>query len=468
MEGLEKMDILLQSKAKEVPALMFVVESMELMSAAGRRRMLEQPLLTEIAQLRNEQEIVSLLQDRWTDPTMSKPATLLRHQLMQLHDLHTTLKSLVAHTVLEEVELFEIKNLAYISGRARKALVEMGLDELLPMPDLQPVFDILDPDRTGVTSFYIYDSYDIRLGPLRKQMKSADDVQLSELLSAQNEIQVQVQKRLCNDLRPYAEALSTTMELMAYIDFAVARADLARRWGLVRPNEDGDKVYLHGLFNPRLRDHNEKHHLRYQPIDIELIPGVTLITGANMAGKTVLLKSVGVAQLMYQFGFPVPAASAHLEPVDDVIFCIGDEQNEMNGLSSYAAEITRISEVIKRSKTEHLLALIDEPARTTNPIEGKALVQSIATLMESRNSTTMITTHYSQLGIPCRRLRVKGFVDTLVDVPLSAQNINLFIDYSLITDESDEVPHEALRIAEMLKCDEELIETANEFLQTDN
>lgn len=461
---MEKKTIIMQNKTKEVPALLFVAESMELMSAAGRRRMLEQPLLTDTSLLRKEQETVALLQQRWKDSSMIKPITLLRHQLMQLHDLHTTLKSLSAHTVLEEVELFEIKNLAYISGHARSALAEMQLDDLIPIPNLQPVFDILDPDKTGITSFYIYDSYDIRLGPLRKQMKGADDVTMSELLAAQNEIQIQVQTRLCDELHPYAEMLSTAMELMAYTDFAMARAELARRWGLVRPEEEGNTIYLKGLFNPRLREHNEKHHLRYQPIDIELTPGVTFVTGANMAGKTVLLKSVGVAQLMYQFGFPVPAVSAHLDPVDDVVFCIGDEQNEMNGLSSYAAEITRISDVIKRSKDEHLLVLIDEPARTTNPIEGKALVQSIATLMEKRQSITMITTHYSQLGIPCRRLRVKGFVDSLVDMPLSAQNINLFIDYSLVTDTSDEAPHEALRIAEMLECDEELIETAKGFL----
>lgn len=455
----------MQNKTKEVPALLYVAESMELMSAAGRRRMLEQPLLTDPSKLNREQQIVALLQERWADSSMIKPITLLRHQLMQLHDLHTTLKSLAAHTVLEEVELFEIKNLAYISGHARKALAELGMDNLIPIPDLQPVFDLLDPDKTGITSFYIYDSYDMRLGPLRKQMKGADDVKMSELLAVQNEIQLQVQTRLCDELQPYAESLSSALELMAYTDFAMARANLAREWGLVRPEDEGDSVYLHGLFNPRLRDHNEKHHLRYQPIDIELTQGVTFVTGANMAGKTVLLKSVGVAQLMYQFGFPVPAVSAHLEPVDDVVFCIGDEQNEMNGLSSYASEITRISDVIKRSKEEHLLVLIDEPARTTNPIEGKALVQSIATLMEERDSTTMITTHYSQLGIKCRRLRVKGFVDSLVDMPLSAQNINLFIDYSLVPDESDEVPHEALRIAEMLDCDVDLIATAKGFLE---
>ena len=84
--------------------------------------------------------------------------------------------------------------------------------------------------------------------------------------------------------------------------------------------------------------------------------------------------------------------------------------------------------------------------------------------MNLRNSFTLVTTHYSQLGIACRRLRVKGFVEDLVDKPLTAQNINRYIDYSLVPDDSDEVPHEALRIAEMLSCHQELLTTAREFL----
>ena len=183
-----------------------------------------------------------------------------------------------------------------------------------------------------------------------------------------------------------------------------------------------------------------------------------------MAGKTVLLKSVGLVQLMFQFGFPLPVECCCLQPVDDVVFSIGDEQNEMNGLSSFASEITRISEVLYRSQKERLLVLIDEPARTTNPIEGKALVQALASIMDSRHSISLITTHYSQLGLQCRRLRVKGFVESMVNVPLSAQNINSFIDYSLIEDDSDEVPHEALRIAEMLSCHPDLISLARNYL----
>lgn len=462
---------IMQDKIKEVPELMFVVENMELMSATGRRSMLDQPFMTSVQDLNREQEAVSTLRLLLDQPAQKHSLTLLRHQLMQLHDIHSTLKSLQSHNILSEVELFEIKNLAFLSAHSRKALNEMQVDNLFVLPDLTDVFALLDPDRTGIPNFYIYDSYDTRLTPIRMRMKQADDTLMGELLAEQNEIQQQVITRLCDQLHPHAASLTEALRQLGYIDFTLARATLAREWNLQKPAapcQNADELPLQGLFNPRLKLHNTAIGMRYQPVDITLTRGVTLVTGANMAGKTVLLKSVGVAQLMYQFGFPVPSTYAALMPVDDVVFCIGDNQDEMSGLSSFASEITRISDILHRSEKEQLLVLIDEPARTTNPIEGKALVQAIASILESRPSITMITTHYSQLGISCRRLRVKGFVESMADLPLSAQNINRFIDYSLIADDSDEVPHEALRIAELLNCHPDLISQAQHYLDKSN
>ena len=223
-----------------------------------------------------------------------------------------------------------------------------------------------------------------------------------------------------------------------------------------------------GLFNPRLLHRNQERRLRYQPIDITVQPGLCLITGANMAGKTVLLKTLGIAQLLTQFGMYVPAKSASVSLVDDVIFCIGDEQNEMNGLSSFASEIIKISEVVQLSASQRLLILIDEPARTTNPVEGKAIVQALSDILISRNSFSLITTHYSQLGVPCRRLRIAGFREDLVGAPLSPENINLFMDYSLVEDNSDTVPQEALRIATLLRCDGTLIQKAQHHLTNES
>ena len=252
------------------------------------------------------------------------------------------------------------------------------------------------------------------------------------------------------------------MEQLAYTDLLLAKAELAIAWELTRP-EIGDHIEYTSLVNPRLKERNEKAHLRYQPVDIAVRSGVCLITGANMAGKTVLLKSIGTAQTMAQCGMYVPASKAVVKLVDGIATSIGDEQDEMNGLSSYAAEIIKISNILDTCRSHDMLVLIDEPARTTNPIDGKALVQAIVTILNTMNSITLVTTHYSGLGsVATRRLRVKGFVEDMSDVPLTPQNINRFIDYSLTEDTSDDVPHEALRIASILGCDQEMISLAKD------
>ena len=451
---------------KRDPGFQYIIDNMEFMSGAGRRRMLETDFMTQADALEAEWKRLDVVDRTIRTRGSSRPYIDLRHCLMQLHDLQGTLAALSVHTPLNEVELFEIKNLAHLAGKARTALAELGLDGVLPMPDLDEVFAMLDPDRTGVVNFYIYDSYDPRLAPLRRELKAlqehdGDAARIGTLLAEQDDIQQEVCSLLSDMLARYSQPLATALEQMAYTDFLLAKATLGQQWNLTRPRLD-DHVCYRQLFNPRLRDRNEKAGLRYQPVDISIGSGVTLVTGANMAGKTVLLKSIGTAQLMVQCGMYAPALWAETMVFDDVVASIGDEQNEMNGLSSYASEIIKISDILRRSRSEMLLVLVDEPARTTNPVEGKALVQALISLMETATSVTLITTHYGQLGSRCRRLRVKGFVEGMADVPLTPQNINRFIDYSLTEDQSDNVPHEALRIASILGCDEQLIALAQE------
>ncbi|MBP3763046.1 MAG: hypothetical protein J6I49_04090 [Bacteroidales bacterium] len=446
----------------------YIIESMELMSSAGRRAMLNTGFTADSAVLETEWERISTVIHATQNADSKRAYTDLRHCLMQLHDLQGTLLSLASHTPLNEVELFEIKNLSHISTAARRAIAQLQLEAILPLPDTSAVFALLDPDNTGIANFYVYDTYDPRLPALRRELKTLQDHEgdpgrISQLLAEQNDIQNQVCNTLSDRLHEWAPTLATTMEQMAYADFLLAKADLAVRWQLCRPTLGGT-MRLHGLWNPRLKHRNEELGMRYQAVDIELTDGVTLVTGANMAGKTVLLKSVGTAQTMVQCGMFVPAESAETMPFESVATSIGDEQNEMNGLSSYASEIIKISDIVAQSRSHRLLALIDEPARTTNPTEGKALVEALINIMEQATSVTLVTTHYDHLAGRCRRLRVKGFVEDMEHTPLTPQNINRFIDYSLTEDHSGEVPHEALRIATILGCDEELIASARQHL----
>lgn len=451
---------------KQDAGFQYIIDNMEFMSSAGRRKALNTEFSSDSKQLREEWRRLGKAVGATLEYKYKKPYIDLRHCLMQLHDLQGTLASLANHTTLNEVELFEIKNLALLCRTSRGAIAELGLAEELPLPETTAVFDLLDPDHTGIANFYIYDSYDVRLASLRRELAAlqnagGDPVRISELLTQQNEVQEEVCVRLSDQLSEWVDTLITAMEQMAYTDFLLAKADLSIRWNLTCPTL-GEQTLYKGLVNPRLKERNEKMHLRYQPVDIELRKGVCIITGANMAGKTVLLKSVGTSQVMAQCGMFVPAGEAVVTLVDDVVTSIGDDQDEMNGLSSYASEIIKISNILQRCRKEKLLVLIDEPARTTNPVEGKALVQAIAAILEHEASVTLITTHYSGLGVQCRRLRVRGFMEGMADVPITPQNINLFIDYSLDEDENDNVPQEALRIADILGCDREMTSLARE------
>ena len=489
--------MLLKDWIKEMASLAYVVDELELLTSAGRRVLLSQQLTTGKSDLEREYDNIeaavavcraadkrqsaepvgdtrceccdSPLREAAGSGDLCGAFADLRHCLMELHDLHGTLQLLKSHTVLSEVDLFEIKRLAHINARARVAASVLGesLSAIMALPDLSEVFALLDPDGTGVAHFYIYDSYDSRLADLRRQLRAADgDAALKASLMAQHDaLQLQLLERLSAQLQPYSDSLLLSLARLAYTDVLLAKAEQALRWHLVRPAvARGGVARYTQLWEPRLRHHNEKAGLRYQPIDVELSQGLTLVSGANMSGKTVLLKTVALAQLMAQYGFFVPAAKAEVSLVDDVEFCVGDGQDEMSGLSSFAWEIGRISHILSRSRSERLLILVDEPARTTNPVEGRAIVQALCTLLSQGHGLAVVTTHYSGIVVQCHRLRVRGFVEDMATVPLTPQSINRFIDYSLLEDSDTSVPQEALRIAALLGADSDLLAIANSQL----
>ena len=85
--------------------------------------------------------------------------------------------------------------------------------------------------------------------------------------------------------------------------------------------------------------------------------------------------------------------------------------------------------------------------------------------LNAQNSFTLVTTHYSGLKSDCKRLRVKGLRQDLdKNTHITPKNINNYIDYSLVEDTAGDVPQEALRIAEILDFDSEVLASARKFL----
>lgn len=447
-----------------------MTERLNLCSSLGRRTLYELEWLHTREEVERELERVAEVLEIWERAGGSGVMERLETHLMQVRDIRGTVMRTGGSGGLDDLELFELKSFALLAEEMR------GLTEGwkgVRIPVLREVVELLDPDGTQIPQFYVYDAYSAELAALRAEMRlrkqqGAEEAELVRLYERSVELEDGVREDLSRRLRGSYPALKEALEQVALLDIVVAKARQAKELGLVRPSFADEVTVFVGLEHPQVAERLKQEGRYYQRVDVALVRGATLITGANMAGKTVLLKSVALAQCLLQFGFYVPARRAEMVPVDEVVVCIGDEQDELSGLSSFAAEMLRIHEVVEKIRQgEKVLVLIDELARTTNPTEGRAIVNGVVGFLTEHGVTALVTTHYSGITAPCRRLRVKGFVEGKGQGQLTRENISEFIDYSLEEYKGGEVPREALRIAALLGVDEELLQKIESTVNTD-
>lgn len=458
----------LRDYIKTVKGIRYLTEELELLSPAGRRCMLDLPMMTSATEIEQSLNRLELVLDCMKNKELLKAISEIALRLMQLRDVEGSVTAVYSGAMLTDIDLFEIKNLALISTSV--AEIQTQLPHELPLlPNLDETVKILDPEGKRIPTFMVYDSYSIELSELRKQYRNIPEGDEKEALWIQiSQVEDKVRRRLSRMLQPMGPALKEALDLLGYYDLLIAKAKLALTQSYVRPriNTEG-RISYSNLRHPQVEAILKTRGQKFQPVSITLSPGVALVTGANMAGKSVLLRSLAVAQLMSQYGFFLPASDADIYPVKEVMLCIGDAQDETEGLSSYGAEMVRLSEICHLvAGGESVLALIDEPARTTNPTEGQAIVSGLVELLTAYSQTiAVVTTHYSSVDVPCRRLRVKGFVEEKVKLPLHVNELNSCIDYSLEETDTSDVPHEAIRIAQILGVYPDLIDRSIKYIK---
>lgn len=445
----------------------FMFDKLALCSAAGRRVLLQQEMMTDPreieAALVQLDKAVAIVRNSAINDMVGR----FRQVLSQLHDIRATIQSLADAVVLDDIGLFEIKYFCLLSEEARHLLDKAGF-EGSGLADLRPVISILDPDGQSLPQFYIYPAYSTELASLRNRqqaLRETDPEQAEAMRVKCLMLEDRIRQHLSVRLFDFTIALQSTHDNLALLDILFAKALQSETLGLCRPEMVQQQTTYHALFNPWIQQKLEQQQKFFQAVDVSLEPMPGLITGANMAGKTVLLKTVALAQYLFQFGFYVPAASAAIVPVDDILFSMGEDQPELNGLSSFASEMLNVNTILQSARAgKNILALIDEPARTTNPTEGWAIVNALTGILSDLGVRCLITTHYGNISAPCRKLRVKGLVTSELSVKMTLENINDYMDYSLLELDYDDVPMEALRIAGILEIDQELIKKAGDYL----
>jgi len=478
-----------------------------------------------------------------------KTSDILYECFMEVKDCTFTVER-SGKTVLSVIELFELKNLLILLEKVRKILEEHR--EYIPseflLEDIETALDILDPAKQRMNTFYIYDEFSDKLGPLRKQkreleiairkeqkktkvyleekygleispkfeyvvsksmvhllttisqipelcikdedymnttfqIKPTDQVRgflqkMDELNQATEEEEILVRSRLSSEVSYYKEDILKNCERLGKLDFTMGKVSYAQKHRCIKPEivqehliefAEGRQLEVEDILISKGKT--------YCPVSISLSDGVTCITGANMGGKTVSLKLVGLVQLLAQYGFFVPCDEARLGLCNFIQILIGDSQSLERGLSSFGSEMEELKEILDKG-TNRSLILIDEIASGTNPIEGLALTKSLIDYLREKPYITLITTHFDDVAgrNKTKNMQVIGLenadfnrLDKEIKYANRKERINIiskYMDYRLkLVESGEEIPKDALNIAKILGLNSEIINRAKEYLQ---
>lgn len=121
-----------------------------------------------------------------------------------------------------------------------------------------------------------------------------------------------------------------------------------------------------------------------------------VISGPNTGGKTVALKTLGLAALLHQCGLRPPAAHVELPVFDRVLADIGDEQSIAMSLSTFSGHVRNLVAILDQA-TDRSLVLLDEVAAGTDPVEGAALAEALLDRLARQARLTVATSHYQEL-----------------------------------------------------------------------
>jgi DNA mismatch repair protein MutS2 len=197
--------------------------------------------------------------------------------------------------------------------------------------------------------------------------------------------------------RPHEPTLVETHEALTILDALAARARYAEEFGC-------GSIAFTAATNA-LEVVSGRHPLLLaQGVDVVsfdlVLDGAErtmLVSGPNTGGKTVLLKAIGLFQVMAQSGIPVPVGDGTVLPlIDDVFADVGDEQSLQASLSTFSAHLKNLREILYAA-TPSSLVLIDELGSGTDPAEGAALGASILEELTTRGTRTLATTHLGAL-----------------------------------------------------------------------
>ena len=203
---------------------------------------------------------------------------------------------------------------------------------------------------------------------------------------------LRILQEISERVRPHAAEIANDAWIIGHLDLIRAKVRFIQEMQAVVPKlSEQEEIQLLQVRHPLVKNAvaNDVHFGQ----DLTAI----VITGPNTGGKTIMLKTLGLTQVMAQSGLPILADKGSRVAVFDQIFAdIGDEQSIEQSLSTFSSHMTNIVQILGQVNQNSLL-LLDELGAGTDPQEGAALAMAILEDLRLRQVKTMATTHYPEL-----------------------------------------------------------------------
>ena len=410
----------------------------------------------------------------------------IRRIFMQMKDVRGSIKFGRDNT-LSDIELFEIKillmQLEKLKPVVERVSDELGLDGFFIEP-VSIAVDILDPDGRRIPTFSIYDEYSDTLKEIRKKkrdielMMQGDEALFEELKDKRLDITAKEEKEerrireeLSIKLRPYFDTVINNINTVARLDLLIEKHRVSKLYPSCLPQITKDTLILKDTTNPYICDILESKRLKFTPVSIEMGLGTTVLTGANMGGKSVTLKTVALNTYLALCGFFVYAVSASIPAFDEIIMISEESQSVAKGLSSFGAQIVELKNLLNEIENKFVFAILDEFARGTNPKEGENLVRGLVSLLNTKKTVSLLVTHFDHVAelskshYQVRGLqgvsedRISSSLLTKSDDDAKITAISGFMNYGIFkVDKDAKPPKEALMICRILGLQDELLD----------
>jgi DNA mismatch repair protein MutS len=214
------------------------------------------------------------------------------------------------------------------------------------------------------------------------------------------EVEARLFRELCEFISTYSSHLLKIARAISHLDAFAGLAEVAAREGYVRPVlSEENTLQIYGGRHPVVERALKGEQFVPNDVYFDHEQRILVITGPNMAGKSVYMRQVALITLLAQIGSFVPAREAIIHPVDRIFARVGAQDEIHAGQSTFMVEMTETASILAHA-TPRSLILLDEIGRGTSTFDGMAIARAVVEYIHNSprlGCKTLFATHYHEL-----------------------------------------------------------------------